>query len=218
VVLAKSTKKKAHRSIILNGVRTDYFDIYEDWLYHNSISNPSDLRSRSHTSLASTLGQSIGLLPPKCKGENLSQEEARKNYANVLGCYSLGTILHDTPFLDALASKFIRTLQQSHAHQSQLIRLLTAEAMHSIIESYSITSPLYVLLVSAYARFASAREIELLAYSEYDARFKSAVMVRLGLLRGKQHVDGAAAEDFVIGECRFHGHGFYEACSVRKRC
>jgi hypothetical protein len=195
VFRAKSTKQKSDRIITLDSIRTDYFDVYADWLHHNS----------------------IRILHSKPKYGELSQEEARTDYANLLGCYSLGTILHDTLFLDALASQLIHTLQQPHTHQSQLPRLLTVYAVDSIIESYTTSSPLYLLLVSAYARFASTREIEILAYSEYDSRFKSAVMAKLGLLRGRQHVDGAEAGDFVVGECKFHWHGFYESCSVRKR-
>jgi hypothetical protein len=214
-----TTSQKSSPSIhIMDNGTTDYFDIYEEWLRHGKIVTFCELRNRGHQSLASTLGHSIGLLKPKCE-KPLTSEQARENYQNLLGCYSLGTSLQDTPFLDAIASKLVHILRQPNTHQSQLIKLCSRESIQAVIDHYTTESPLYTLLVSAYARFASAKEIQVLAFSNFPEHFKSSVMVALGGLRCKQHVDGAGAEDFAVygGECRFHKHGFYEGCSTRKR-
>jgi hypothetical protein len=200
----------------MDNVTTDYFDIYEEWLRHRCIITLSELRNRGRQSLASTLGRSIGLLKQKCE-KPLTSEQARENYQNLLGCYSLGTYLNDTPFLDTIASKLVHILRQPNTHQSQLIKLCSRESIQAVIDHYTVESPLYILLVSAYARFASANDIQVLAFSEFPAHFKSSVMAKLAFLRCKQHFDGAGAEDFAVGECRFHQHGFYEECSTRKR-
>jgi hypothetical protein len=80
----------------MSNVTTDYFDIYAEYLRHSKITTLSSLRNRGQQSLASTLGRSIGLLKPKCK-KPLTPEQARENYQNLLGCYSLVTTLNDTP-------------------------------------------------------------------------------------------------------------------------
>jgi hypothetical protein len=201
---------------IMSNVTTDYFDVYEEWLRHGKIVTLSSLRNRGHQSLASTLGRSIGLLKQKCE-KPLTSEQARENYQNLLGCYSLGTTLNDTPFLDAIASKLVHILRQPNTHQSQLIRLCTSESVQAVMDHYTTESPLYKLLVSAYARFASANDVQVLAFGNFPGHFKSSVMAGLALLRCKQHFDGAEAGDFAVGECAFHGHGFYEECSTRKR-
>jgi hypothetical protein len=108
-------------------------------------------------------------------------------------------------------------LRQPNAHQSQLIKLCTRESIQSVIEHCTTDSPLHKLLVSAYARFASINDIHVLAFSNVPGHFKSSVMAGMALLRCKQHFDGAEAEDFAVGECRFHQYGFYEGCSVKGR-
>jgi hypothetical protein len=125
---------------IMQNVTTDYFDIYEEWLRHRKIVTLSELRNRGHQSLASTLGRSIGLLKSNCK-KPLTPEQARENYQNLLGCYSLGTTLHDTPFLNAIASKLVRFLRQPDIHQSQLTKLCTREFIQNVIDHYTTDSP-----------------------------------------------------------------------------
>jgi hypothetical protein len=60
------------------------------------ISTLSELRSRGRQSLALMLDHSMGILKPKCE-KPFPSEQVRENYQNLLGCYSLGTSLQDTP-------------------------------------------------------------------------------------------------------------------------
>jgi hypothetical protein len=69
--------------------------------------------------------------------------------------------------------------------------------------------------VGAYARFASINDVYVLAFSNFSGHFKSSVMASMALLRCKQYFDGAEADGFAVGDCRFHQHGFYEGCNVK---
>jgi hypothetical protein len=94
---------------ITQNVTTDYFDIYEEWLRHGKIVTLSELCSCGHQSLASTLGRSIRVLKQMYE-KSLTPKQAREKYQNLLGCDTFGTRLHDTPFLDAIASKLVHLL------------------------------------------------------------------------------------------------------------
>ncbi|KAF2818644.1 hypothetical protein CC86DRAFT_399151 [Ophiobolus disseminans] len=142
--------------------------------------------------------------------------DALATYNNLLGCYTLATTLHDRYFQDAVASKIVTVLRSTNSHQSQFIRLIGRKGVEAIIDRHGAMSPLFALIVSAYARFATAHQIANIAFSNYPGEFKSHVMRDMALLRAKQHFDGAPAADFAVGECRFHMHGFYQSCSVRR--
>jgi len=212
--LPNATPYHSGPSIILDDTTAAHFDLYEAWLKDGKIYTMSELGDRTHTSLAMSLGHSIGLF--KKPEPKLSPEEARATYGNLLGCYALATTLHERYFQDAIASKIVSILRSPHGQQSQFVRLLSREGVQAIIGRHGASSPLFFLVVSAYARFATAHEIGKLAFSNYPGEFKSHVMKEMALLRARQHVDGAPAADFAVGECRFHGHGFYEPCSVRR--
>ncbi|KAF2026450.1 hypothetical protein EK21DRAFT_39353, partial [Setomelanomma holmii] len=140
----------------------------------------------------------------------------REDYEDLIGCYAVGTTLHDRGFRDAVASKIVVMLQTPGAHQSQLIRLLTPDAIGELIAQYGTKSPLFLLLAAAYARFANDHQISTLAFSTLHGDFKNHVMKELATLRGKHHTDGAGASDFATNGCRFHSHGIYDLCPLRK--
>jgi hypothetical protein len=200
----------------LEDTSIDVFSIYEEYISKEHLFTASEFAHRSQSSLVSSIGHSLGIIKEKHELD-LTLDQARHDHKNLLGCYALGVTLHDRRFQDAVVSKLIWMLRMPGSHQSRsFVRLLTRNAVQAIIVRYGTTSPIFLLVVSAYARFASAHEISTLAFSHYSGEFKSHVMKELGLLRVTQHIDGVAAADFVRSECKFHAHGFYEPCSLRK--
>ncbi|KAH7068399.1 hypothetical protein BKA63DRAFT_581875 [Paraphoma chrysanthemicola] len=203
-------------TITLDENITEHFDIYDYYLNRDAVYSTSEIEAHRNKSFAHTLGDSIPFFK-KATEITITPEEARIDYQNLLACYALGATLHDRRFQDAVASKLVTTLRARGTHQIQLIRLLYANTITAIIEQYGTQSPLFLLLVAAYARFASVNEIGILAFSSVNGSFKSHVLKEMAGLRAKQHVDGVAAPDFVVSECRFHGHDFYAPCSLRRR-
>ncbi|CAO2652082.1 Nn.00g003650.m01.CDS01 [Neocucurbitaria sp. VM-36] len=201
---------------MLNDTTVQHFDIYEAWLLSSELSTLSELEDQVQSSLAPTLGHGLGILKKKPL-RTFTPEQARADYDNLLGCYSLGSTLGDRRFQDAVASKLIHLLRSPNSHQSQLVRLLTHQRIHGFLNGCTTCSPFFLLLATAYARFASVHDIQVLAVSNFPDTFKNGVMQALAPLRAKQHVYGNAAADFAVGECRFHTHGFYEACGMREK-
>jgi hypothetical protein len=198
----------------LDDTTTAVFDIYEAYLLEGIVSTVSQFAHRRHSSLGSMMGHTLGLSTEK---HVLTPNQARDDYRNLLACYALGVTLHDRRFQDAVATKIICMLRMPGAHQSRsFVRILTCDAVQAIIDKSGTTSPIFLLMTSAYARFASTHEIGTLVFSQYSADFKSQVVKELGILRTIQHVDGVAAADFVVNDCKFHTHGFYEPCPLRK--
>jgi hypothetical protein len=78
-------------------------------------------------------------------------------------------------------------------------------------------SPIFKLLASAYARFASPQQMAEFAFMNYNDAFKCNVLKEMTLLRAMQHLDRAPAGDFAVGACRFHTHGFYDFCAQKKQ-
>jgi hypothetical protein len=190
------------------------FDVYEAYLLKGIVSTVSQFAHRRHPSLGSMMGHTLGLSTEK---NVLTPDQARDEYRNLLACYALGVTLHDRRFQDAVATKIICMLRMPGAHQSRsFVRILTCDAVQAIIDKSGTASPIFLLMTSAYARFASTHEISTLVFSQYSADFKSHVVKELGILRTIQHVDGVAAVDFVVNNCKFHTHGFYEPCPLRK--
>ncbi|KAH7092343.1 hypothetical protein FB567DRAFT_614246 [Paraphoma chrysanthemicola] len=203
-------------TITLDENTTEHYDIYDFYLNKDTVRSTSEIETYRKKSIAHTLGESIPYFK-KSTEMTITPEEARIDYHNLLACYTLGATLHDHRFQDAVASKLVTTLRARGTHQTQLIRLLDANTIKAIIEQYGTQSPLFLLLVAAYARFASVNDIGTLAFSSVSGSFKSHVLKEMAGLRAKQHIDGVGAPDFVVSECRFHGHDFYAPCSLRRR-
>tara|TARA_R110002003_G_scaffold171_16_gene14026 strand:- start:11190 stop:11792 length:603 start_codon:yes stop_codon:yes gene_type:complete len=194
---------------------TAHFDVYEHYLSKGTVCSTTEIMTRRNKSLAQTLGHSITFFNKPLE-TRLAPDEARTDYENLIACYALGMTLHDRRFQDAVASKIVTMLRASGTHQSQLIRILTPTAIGTIIDQYGTESRLFLLLAAAYARFATVNELNTLVFSKIHGQFKSHVMNDMATLRVRQHVDGVAAPDFVVSECRFHRHGFYDVCPLRK--
>ncbi|KAH5255963.1 hypothetical protein HBI24_111880 [Parastagonospora nodorum] len=153
----------------------------------------------------------------KCiqKGE-ISLLSIRDDYGHLLACYWLGSLLHDWRFQDVVVSKILAMLRSKDGHQSQFVRLLTQTGVQLFIGQCGTKSGLFRMTVSAYARFASSHEIDVLALSKYPPDFLRHVLKDLALLRKTQHRDGMVPEEFAIADCSYHNHGFYGPCALRQ--
>jgi hypothetical protein len=191
------------------------FDVYEAYLAKGTVFTVSQLKHRHHSSFNSIMSHTLGISKGKLELD-LTPEQARDDYSNMLACYALGVTLHDRRFRDAVATKLIWMLRMPGAHQSRsFVRVLTCDAVQAIIDKSGTVSPIFLLTASAYARFVSIHDISTLVFSKYSADFKSQVLKELGLSRCTQHLDGSAAAEFVVNDCKFHTHGFYEPCPLR---
>lgn len=192
-----STMYDSPQVIVLEQTLVEYFDIYEHWLLTGVL---------VLTEMDCGTGQAV-----------ITPEQAKAGYENLLACCNFASTLEDKAFLDALTTQLIQILRLKNGFQSQFIRLLTHERIELIVEDCGIHAGFFKLVAHAYARFATVSEIRTLAFSNYNAFFKSQVMQSMAGLRTHQHIDGIAAEDFVVGMCYYHSHGFYEACTQRNK-
>ena len=181
--------------IVLQQTTAEHFDVYEHWLFTRELL------------LTGKTGEAKAEHPPK--------EQALAGFNRLLSCCSLACTLGDDVFLDALITQLIQTLRLADSFQSQLIRLLTRDRIERIIAESGVHSGFFKLVAHTYARFATVDEIRVLAFSNYNAYFKSQVMQSMASMRTHQHMDGNAARDFVVGTCHYHTHGFYDACTQR---
>jgi hypothetical protein len=206
---------------IMDETTVTHFEVFVVWLREGKVctdfenSSPSTSTS-SRSSLASSLRHSVSLLKKPKQDHEVTPEQARKNYELLLGCYALATLLYNKDFQDALASKLVSLLRSGNGHQSQFIRLFSCEGIEYIITQHGFGSPLFLLVASAFARFASAKQIATLAFSTWPGEFKNSVLAEMAVLRATQHMDGAPAADFASRECEFHMHNIYHPCSVRR--
>ena len=202
------------KSIILRNTTVEEFDVYMTYLNKKGVKTLSEMERNCPYSLVNTLGRIIGL--NKDPSElRLTAEAMRNDYNHLLSCHMLGSTLHDSRFEDAIITRILGMLRGANGHQSQFIRLMTKSVVEAIANHYGTNSPLFRVAVKAYARFATLHELDQLAFSNYPASFKCHMMKELGRLRQTQHLDGAAALDFAIGDCNYHSHTFYGYCPLR---
>ncbi|KAF2628566.1 hypothetical protein BU25DRAFT_339544 [Macroventuria anomochaeta] len=175
----------------------EHFDVYEHWLLTGELL------------LTGEVGEAKMVVP--------TQGKMSAGYDKLLSCCSLASVLGDDIFLDALVTHLIHLLRQAKGLQSQFIRLLTHGRIEQIIAEAGVGSGFFKLVAHAYARFATVDEIRVLAFSNYNMYFKSQVMQSMAGMRTHQHMDGNEANNFVVGTCHYHTHGFYEACTQPKK-
>lgn len=176
--------------VILDQTIAEYFDVYEHWLLRGEL----------------LLTGEIG----KAKDAGPTKQQAKSRYNKLLYCCSLACALGNNVFLDALVTELVYTLRRADSFQSQFTSPLTRERVGKVVADSSVHSGFFKLVALSYARFATVDDIRVLAFSNYNIYFKSQVMQSMASLRISQHIDGVEAQDFVVGVCHFHTHGFYE--------
>lgn len=194
----------------------EQFDAYMDYLAKSDVLKPFEKAHCNDFILTKSIGKLLGSRKTK-PTPNYTDEQARKEYMHLLGCYTLGTTMHDHRFEDVIASRLLNMLRQAGSHQSQFIRLLSSSGVQSILDRYATNAPLFTVVVKAYARFATLNDIDKLASTKYPGAFRIHVMKELARLRTTQHFDGAAAGDFAMEDCNYHNHSPYDFCPVRPK-